>query len=330
MNEIEIYKSPDDTVEINVILDKETVWLSQQQITELFQRDRTVITKHINNVFKEGELDEKLVSANFAHTTQHGAIPGKTQESLVKYYNLDVIISVGYRVKSQRGTQFRQWATQRLKDYLVKGYSINQKRLLETENRFNELKNAIGLIANISENKSLSDNETSGLLKVLNNYAKALDVLDQYDHQTLQITPTNSNEIFRISYDEAINAINGLKKKFGGTELFGKEKDASFKSSLNTIYQTFDGKELYPGFEVKAAHLLYFVVKNHSFTDGNKRIAALLFVWFLNANQGLFENRMIVIDNNALVAITLMVASSKPDDKEMIIKVIVNLINNRI
>ncbi|OFX34297.1 MAG: cytochrome C biogenesis protein CycH [Bacteroidetes bacterium GWA2_32_17] len=330
MNEIEIYKSSDDIVEINVILDKETVWLSQQQITELFQRDRTVITKHINNVFKEGELDEKLVSANFAHTTQHGAIPGKTQESMVKYYNLDVIISVGYRVKSQRGTQFRQWATQRLKDYLVKGYTINQKRLLETENRFNELKNAIGLIANISENKSLSDNETSGLLKVLNDYAKALDVLDQYDHQTLHIPPTTSKEIFRISYDEAINAINELKKKFGGSELFGKEKDASFKSSLNTIYQTFDGKELYPGFEVKAAHLLYFVVKNHSFTDGNKRIAALLFVWFLNANQGLFENRMIVIDNNALVAITLMVASSKPDDKEMMIKVIVNLINNRI
>ena len=201
MNEIEIYKSSDDIVEINVILDKETVWLSQQQITELFQRDRTVITKHINNVFKEGELDEKLVSANFAHTTQHGAIPGKTQESMVKYYNLDVIISVGYRVKSQRGTQFRQWATQRLKDYLVKGYTINQKRLLETENRFNELKNAIGLIANISENKSLSDNETSGLLKVLNDYAKALDVLDQYDHQTLHIPPTTSKEIFRISYD---------------------------------------------------------------------------------------------------------------------------------
>ena len=236
---------------------------------------------------------------------------------------------MGYRVNSKRGTQFRQWATQRLKDYLVKGYAINKQRLSEAERRFSELKHAVGLLENVAKNHNISGSEAQGLLKILTDYSVALDLLDQYDHQTLKIGKTKNEELFRITYKEAIAAIKRLKKKFGGSALFGKEKDESFKSSLSAIYQTFDSKDVYPSVEEKAAHLLYFVVKNHSFTDGNKRIAAFLFVWFLERNNLLyFENRKI-IDDNALVALTLMIAESNPDDKGMMIKVIVNLINNK-
>jgi prophage maintenance system killer protein len=329
MNEIEIYKSPDNKIELQVNLENETVWLSQTQMALLFQRDRSVITKHINNVFKEGELDENVVSANFAHTTPHGAVKGKTQETVTKYFNLDVIISVGYRVKSKQGTQFRQWATQRLKDYLVKGYAINEKRLAEAESRFTELKQAIKLFDKVAQTKEISGGEAQGLLKVLSDFSVALDILDKYDHQKLKIKKSKSKEVFRITFKEAKTAIAGLKDKFGGSELFGKEKDQSFKSSLSAIYQTFDKNDVYPSIEEKAAQLLYFVVKNHSFTDGNKRIAAFLFVWFLERNNLLYHQGKKVIDDNALVALTLMIAESNPDDKNMMIKVIVNLINNK-
>lgn len=327
-NQVEIYKS-DGGTQIKVRFEQDTVWLTQSEISALFQRDRTVITKHINNVFKEGELEEKLVCANFARTTPHGAIAGKTQETVTKCYNLDVIISVGYRVKSKQGTQFRQWATQRLKDYLVKGYTINEKRLAEAENRFNELKQAIQLFDKVANTTKISGSEAQGLLKVLSDFTVALDILDQYDHQKLKIQKSKSKEVFRINYKEATKAIEGLKNKFGGSALFGNEKDTSFKGSLNGIYQTFDGKDLYPSVEEKSAHLLYFVVKNHSFTDGNKRIAAFLFVWFLDRNNLLYYQGKKVIDDNALVALTLMIAESNPDDMNMMIKVIVNLINNR-
>lgn len=274
MNEIEIYKTSDNRIELQVNLDKDTVWLNQKQITLLFDRDRTVINKHINNVFREGELDKNSVCAFFAHTAEDG----KTYET--QFYNLDVIISVGYRVKSKQGTQFRQWATQRLRDYLVKGYAINEKRLKETENKFQELKQAVSLLDSIVKTKAVSGDEAQGLLKVLSDYAFALDILDQYDHQTLKIEDTNNKEVFRISYVEAKKAIDGLKTKFGGSELFGNEKDNSFKGSLEGIYQTFDGIELYSSVEEKAAHLLYFVTKNHSFSDGNKRIAAFYLFGF--------------------------------------------------
>lgn len=323
MNEIEIYKTSDNRIELEVNLDKDTVWLNQKQITLLFDRDRTVINKHINNVFREGELDKNSVCAFFAHTAEDG----KTYET--QFYNLDVIISVGYRVKSKQGTQFRQWATQRLRDYLVKGYAINEKRLKETENKFQELKQAVSLLDNIVKTKIVSGDEAQGLLKVLSDYAFALDILDQYDHQTLKIEDANNEEVFRISYNEAKKAIEGLKIKFGGSALFGNEKDDSFKGSLETIYQTFDGIELYFSVEEKAAHLLYFVTKNHSFSDGNKRIAAFLFVWFLDRNKLLYHQGNKVIDDNALVALTLMIAESKSDDKDMMVKVIINLINNR-
>ena len=326
MNEIEIYKSPDNKIELQVSLENETVWLSQKQMSELFDKDTDTIGLHLKNIYAEQELTEKSTTEFFSVVQTEGK--RKVTRS-IKYFNLDAIISVGYRVNSKRGTQFRQWATQRLKDYLVKGYAINEKRLAEAENRFNELKQALQLFDKVVKTKAISGSEAQGLLKVLNDFTAALDILDKYDHQTLKIKRSKSKEVFRISYKEAVKAIEGLKNKFGGSALFGNEKDRSFKGSLNGIYQTFDGKDLYPSVEEKAAHLLYFVVKNHSFTDGNKRIAAFLFVWFLERNNLLYHQGKKVIDDNALVALTLMIAESNPDDMNMMIKVIANLINNK-
>ncbi|MGL5113293.1 MAG: RhuM family protein [Flavobacterium sp.] len=323
MSEILIYLSSDNQTQIEVQFDNETVWLSLNQISELFGRDKSVVSRHLKNIFKSEELNRSSVVAKNATT----ASDGKTYE--VDYFNLDAILSVGYRVNSKQGTQFRQWATQRLKDYLVKGYAINEKRLKETESKFQELKQAVGLLDNIVKTKTVTGDEAQGLLKVLSDYAFALDILDQYDHQTLKIEETNTQEVFKISYLEANKAIEGLKTKFGGSQWFGNEKDDSFKSSLETIYQTFDGIELYPSVQEKAGHLLYFVTKNHSFSDGNKRIAAFLFVWFLERNALLYHEGRKRIDDNALVALTLMIAESKSDDKDMMVKVIINLINNK-
>lgn len=327
MNEIEIYKGKDNQTQIEVKFEGETVWLTQSQIVLLFGSSKANISEHTKHIFDEGELDKNQTVRKF-RTVQTEGKKKVTRE--LDHYNLDLIISIGYRINSKQGTQFRQWATQRLKDYLVKGYAINEKRLKETENKFQELKQAVSFLESISKTKELSGNEAQGLLKVLSDYSFALDILDQYDHQTLEIKETNNKEIFRISYKEAKKAIEGLKKKFGGSSLFGNEKDKSFQGSLVGIYQTFDSKELYPSVEEKAAHLLYFVVKNHSFSDGNKRIAAFLFVWFLERNNLLYHQGKKVIDDNALVALTLMIAESKSDDKDMMIKVITNLINNKI
>ena len=326
MNEIEIYKDKDNQTQIEVKFEEETVWLNQSQLAGLFKGSRTNIVEHIKNIYKTGELEEASTCRKFRQVQKEGK---RSVERQIDYYNLDIIISVGYRINSKQGTQFRQWATQRLKDYLVKGYAINEKRLAEAESRFNELKQAIQLFDKVAQAKEISGSEVQGLLKVLSDFTVALDILDQYDHQTLKIRKTKSKEVFRINYKEATKAIEGLKNKFGSSALFGNEKDKSFKGSLNGIYQTFDGKDLYPSVEEKAAHLLYFVVKNHSFTDGNKRIAAFLFVWFLERNNLLYYLGKKVIDDNALVALTLMIAESNPDDMNLMIKVIVNLINNK-
>ena len=277
MNEIEIYKDKDNQTQIEVKFEEDTVWLNQAQLADLFKGSRTNIVEHIKNIYKTGELEELSTCRKFRQVRKEGK---RSVERQIDHYNLDIIISVGYRINSKRGTQFRQWATQRPKEYLVKGYAINEKRLQEAENRFNELKQAIQLFDKVAHVKEISGSEAQGLLKVLSDFTVALNILDQYDHQTLKIKKSKSKEVFRISYKEAIKAVEGLKSKFGGSVLFGNEKDKSFKGSLNGIYQTFDGKDLYPSVEEKAAHLLYFVVKNHSFTDGNKRIAAFLFVWF--------------------------------------------------
>lgn len=332
MNEQEqivIYQGKDGQTQIDVQLKEETIWLSQKQMAELFDKGRTTITEHIRNIFNESELIEEEVCRDFRHTTQHGALKGKTQTSNTRYYNLDVIISVGYRVKSKRGTQFRIWANKILKDFLIKGYAVNEKRLQQTTKQLLELKKIVQLQESVISEYQLETDEAQGLIKVIASYSTALDLLDDYDHQRLIVPITGNIEVVKIEYNEARNAINelGNQTKFEG--LFGKEKDDSFKGSLENIYQTFDGKELYSTIEEKAAHLLYFVVKNHSFTDGNKRIAAFLFVWFLERNNCLYlKNENKIIADSTLVALTLMIAQSNPNEKDMMIKVIVNLLAN--
>ena len=325
-DKIIIYQTSDGTTSLEVKMDKETVWLTQAQMAELFQKDRTVISRHINNVFREGELDKKVVCANFAHTTQHGAISGKEQTQTLTLYNLDVIISVGYRVKSQRGTQFRQWANRVLKEYLIKGYAVNERIHRE---QIGELRQLVGMLGRTIQNQPLlSNDETNALFNVVTDYSYALDTLDNYDYQRLSIDKTTNEEPFHASYENAMQAIMSLKERFGESALFGNEKDDSFKSSIGQIYQTFDGIELYPSVEEKAAMLLYLVTKNHSFSDGNKRIAATLFLWFLNNNHILYRtDGSKRIEDNTLVALTLMIAESRPEEKDVMVKVVVNLIN---
>ena len=301
-NQIVIYQTPDGQTSIDVKLEKETVWLTRQQMAELFQRDKTVILRHIQNIFKEGELEENVVCANFAHTTQHGAIPDKTQEATVKLYNLDVIISVGYRVKSQRGVQFRQWANKVLKEYLVKGYAINNHIAAQKYEELSQLVHLLGRTIN-NEQELINGDDSRELVNVVTDYTYALDTLDRYDYQQLTIEHTTIEESFRATYDSAMETIETLKEKFGGSTLFGKEKDGSFRSSIGQIYQTFDGNELYPSVEEKAAMLLYLVVKNHSFVDGNKRIAATMFLYFLDKNGILFADGNKLIDDHTLVAL---------------------------
>ena len=320
-NTIEIYRSQDGSVQLNVKLENETVWLTQSQMAELFGRDRTVITRHINNCYKEGELDKNITCAKFAHM---GKDQDQTYETTM--YNLDVIISVGYRVKSIQGTRFRQWANSVLKQYLIKGYAINQQLKLD---RYNELKDVVRLMGRaIGMQEKVSTDEYSGLFNVISDYVYALDTLDHYDYKSLSIQQTTKDEPFRATYDNAMEAINALKEKFGGSQWFANEKDDSFKSSIGQIYQTFGGEELYPSVEEKAAMLLYLVVKNHSFSDGNKRIAAMLFLWFLNNNHVLYaEDGHKRIADNTLVALTLMIAESRTEEKDVMVKVVVNLIN---
>ena len=318
---IEIYRSPEGDVQLNVKLENDTVWLTQSQMALLFDRDRTVISRHINNCYKEHELDKNITCAKFAHM---GSDADQIYETAM--YNLDVIISVGYRVKSVNGTRFRQWANKILKEYLIKGYAINKDLKIE---RYNELKEVVRLMARtVSLQSAVTGDEYSGLFNVIGDYVYALDILDGYDYRSLSIEKTTREEPFRATYENAMLAINALKGKFGGSRWFANEKDGSFKSSIGQIYQTFDGVELYPSVEEKAAMLLYLVVKNHSFSDGNKRIAAMLFLWFLEKNGILYGNGgQKRIANNTLVALTLMIAESRTEEMDVIVKVVVNLIN---
>lgn len=321
-DQIIIYQTADGQATLDVKLENDTIWLSMSQLATLFGRDKSVISRHLKNIFTEGELDRDSVVAKNATTAQDG----KTYE--VEYFNLDLIISVGYRINSKRGTQFRIWANNVLKNHLIKGYSINEQRLKEQTQQFNSLKQTVNLLSNVLKSKELTSDEATGLLKVVTDYSYALEILDKYDHQQLSIEGTADQQLFVATYKDAMQAISDLKNKFGGHSLFGNEKDDSFKGSVGTIYQSFDGVDFYPTIEEKAANLLYFVVKNHSFSDGNKRIAAYLFVWFMEKNAILYrEDGSKRIADNALVALTLMIAESKPDEKDMMVKVVVNLIN---
>lgn len=324
-SDIRIYQSEDGNAEVQVKFEHETVWLSQRQMAELFDKDTDTIGLHLKNIFESGELDELSTTEESSVVQKEGK---RNIKRLLKLYNLDAIISVGYRVNSKRGVQFRIWANKVLKEYLIKGYSINEKRLAQDNEHLKELKTSIKILGEVLNYKSLSNDESIGLLKIISDYAYALDVLDQYDYQKLEINNTSGKETFKLTYEEAINQIKLAKKAYGNSELFGHEKDKSFKSSITTIYQTFDGVDLYPSIEEKAANLLYFITKNHSFTDGNKRIAALLFLYFLERNGILFDDRGNKrIADNTLVALTLMIAVSKPEEKETMTKVVVNLIN---
>ena len=324
-DQIVIYQTEDGQTQIDVRLENETVWLTQAQMAELFETDRTSIVRHINNIYKADELEREATCAKIAQVQTEGK---RQVTRTIPYFNLDMIISVGYRVNSKRGVKFRQWANRVLKEYLVKGYAVNERIRKE---QIGELRQLVGMLGRTIQNQTLlSNDETNALFEVVTDYTYALDTLDNYDYERLSIDKTTKEEPFHATYENAMEAINGLREKFGGSALFGNEKDESFKSSIGQIYQTFGVEELYPSVEEKAAMLLYLVTKNHSFSDGNKRIAATLFLWFLNNNGILYrEDGSKRLADNTLVALTLMIAESKTEEKDVMVKVVVNLINQK-
>ena len=322
--EIVLYRGKDGRTSLDVRLEQETVWLDAHQMATLFGRDRTVIVRHIRNIYATNELDQTSTCAKIAQV----AADGKLRQ--MDIYNLDMIVSVGYRVNSKQGTQFRIWATQVLRDHILQGYPINEKRLQAEVTRLAELRNAVDVMGRILAEKTISGDEAQGLLKVITDYSLALRLLDQYDHQQLRLHGTTEAARFELTYEAAMDAISRMKATMGDLAggLFGREKDKGLASAIGAVYQTFGGHDVYPSLEEKAAHLLYFVVKNHAFVDGNKRIAAFLFIWYLDANGILYRaDGGKRLADNALVALTLLIAESKPAEKDIICKVIVNLIN---
>ena len=320
-DKIIIYQSEDGKTQLDVKLEGETVWLTQKQIAELFGTKRPAITKHLKNIYSSEELSEESTCSILEHMGNDGR-----QSYNTKYYNLDAILSVGYRVNSKNATRFRQWANSVLKQYLVKGYAINENI---RKHQIAELRQLIQVLGRaIQQQPAKTTDESNALFDVVVDYTYALDTLDNYDYQRLHIAKTTKEEPFHATYENAMHEIDVLRQKFGGSVLFGNEKDESFKSSIGQIYQTFDGTELYPSVEEKAAMLLYLVTKNHSFSDGNKRIAATLFLWFMNNNAILYRpDGTKRIADNTLVALTLMIAESKTEEKDIMVKVVVNLIN---
>ncbi len=322
-NQIVLYQSEDGMTQLDVKLEGETVWLNRQQMAELFGRDVKTIGKHINNALREELNDGISTVAKFATVQKEGS---RLVNREVEYYNLDMIISVGYRVKSRRGVEFRRWANSILKQFLINGYAVNERI---RQRQIAELRQLVLVVGRTIEQQPVATtDESHALFDVVVDYTYALDTLDNYDYQRLYISKTTRNELFYATYENAMQEIEMLREKFGASALFGNEKDESFKSSIGQIYQTFDGEELYPSVEEKAAMLLYLVTKNHSFSDGNKRIAATLFLWFMNNNGILYrEDGSKRIADNTLVALTLMIAESRTEEKDIMVKVVVNLIN---
>ena len=323
--EIIIYRTADGETRLEVRMESDSVWLTQAQIARLFGVDRTVIVRHVNNIYKSCELEREATCAKIAHVQHEGL---RQVRRMIPYYNLDMILSIGYRVNSKNATQFRIWANKVLKEYLVKGYVISNNI---TEQKYRELQQLVAVMARTVKrigDTAGKDHQTDSLVSMVADYAYALDTLDRYDYQQLEVGGTTTEERFHATYDNAMKMIDSLRRKFGGGTLFGNEKDGSFRSSIGQIYQTFGGTELYPSIEEKAAMLLYLVTKNHSFSDGNKRIAATLFLWFLERNGILYRpDGGKRIADNALVALTLMIAESRTEEKDTIVKVVVNLIN---
>lgn len=328
-NDVVIYQSGDGLVKMEALVDaaNETIWATQKAMASLFACSKQNVSYHLSKIFSSGELDQLTVVKEILTTVQSGA-RGLSEEKIL-YYNLDAIISVGYKINSVKATAFRQWATSVLKQYMIKGYAINQNAV--SEQKYEDLKRAVGLLENVfSHNLVLTSQQATELFDVVRDYTYALDTLDAYDYQSLEISDTTLQEKFRATYESAMEAIISLKEKFGESQLFGVEKDKSFHSSIGQIYQTWDGQELYPSVEEKAAMLLYLVVKNHSFVDGNKRIAATLFLWFLQNNGILYRaDGTKRISDGTLVALTLMIAESRMDEMDILVKVVVNLINKK-
>ena len=302
--EIILFETKDKSITLPVMVENESVWLNRNQIAMLFERDIKTIGKHINNALKEELAEQNSVVAKFATTASDN------KKYMVEHYNLDVIISVGYRVKSKRGVEFRRWANSVLKDYIIKGYAVNH-------NRMSQLNEVIRVMKRVENSL-----DTRQVLTVIERYSQALELLDAYDHQNMT-RPKGTREAYRLTYEECRKVIDSMK--FGeNSSLFGNEKDDSFKGSIGAIYQSFGGEDLYPSLEEKAANLLYFITKNHSFSDGNKRIAATIFLYFLDKNGVLFQNGNKLIDDHTLVALTIMIAESNPQEKEMMISVVMN------
>ncbi|HBP88463.1 MAG TPA: cytochrome C biogenesis protein CycH [Nitrospiraceae bacterium] len=315
--EIVVYETQDGEIRVDVRLEQESVWLTQRQISDLFDTSTDNIGLHLKNIFNEGELDESATAEDSSVVQMEGK---RRVTRTIKHYNLDAIISVGYRVNSKRGTQFRIWATQILRDHLVKGYSVNQRRL-------EELQQTVRLVATMAKHRDLSGDEATALLRMVGEYSRALDLLDDYDHQRVPAPRAGSQTRYALTYQEAIDIVARLRERFGSSALFGQEKDESLHSSLQAIMQTFGGQDLYSSLEEKAAHLLYFLVKNHSFVDGNKRIAAALFLWFLERNSVLTNaTGTRLISDAALVAMTLMIAESRPEEKNVLVRIVMHLL----
>lgn len=325
--EIIIYQSDDGKIFLDTKLENDTIWLTQKQMAELFGVKVPAISKHLKNIFNDGELNENKVVSILETTTRHGAIKGKTQTKDIQYYNLDAIISVGYRVNSSRATKFRIWATNILKEYLTKGYAINEKRIKQQQESIDALKTSVDLLTRSLTNQLENIEEAKTVAKILNNFAHGLDLLDNFDHKTLDARGMTKKEAVKISTNEFLQIVKEMKSEFA-SDVFGNPKDESFDSSVNQIYQTFDGDELYPTLEEKAAMLLYLITKNHSFSDGNKRIAASCFLYFLEKNGILYKENKPIIDNSTLFALTVLIAESHPNEMETMKQIVVSVLNN--
>jgi len=331
MKEIAIYNTKSGGPQIEVQFEDDTVWLTQAQIVKLFESSKGNISEHTKNIFKEGELDPKQTVRKSRTVKNEGK---RLISRELEYYNLDLILSIGYRVNSKKGTQFRQWATQRLKDHLIKGFTLNKKRLRQYAQNLQDLTNAIKLIEKSGKTSDLNLSEVKGLLEIISNYAKSFALLNRFDSDSFEEHALNEKITYEIKYKEALTVISELKinliNRKEASDLFGNQKDDSFRGILGNIIQSFGGQYLYPSIEEQAAHLLYFIIKNHPFSDGNKRIGAFLFVWFLQKNKHRFKRSgEVKINDNGLTALALLVAQSDPNDKDLMIKLIVNLIGEQ-
>ncbi len=325
-NQILIYQTADGQTQIDVKMQEETVWLTQDMIVKLFNSSKANISEHIKHIYEEGELDKISTVRKFRTVRQEG----KRQVSReLEYYNLDLILSVGYRVKSKTATQFRIWANKILKEYLIKGYSINEQLLLKQQQQLETLQNTISLLTRSLTNQVETVEQAQSVAKILETFAHGLNLLDNFDHKKLDRKGNTTKEAIRISKDEFLEVINAMKSDFE-SDVFAVPKDESFSSSVNQIYQTFDGKELYPTLEEKAAMLLYLIVKNHSFADGNKRIGASCFLYFMSKNGILYNDGIPIIDNSTLFALTLLIAESNPAEMEIIKQVVISVLNKNI